>query len=174
MAIKTLKEFAAAARKSSGCGTISDMRAEIARLRTENLVLSLAIVRSDNKCDAVTLDPTQVAGMLMCSAVEVDAHEIEEETGMKVKATVAVDDDSFDVLVRLTMVGFTDDADPPCEAAEPEGVIARQREEIHLLGIAAEQRLPVEPCLPCEEVPESDAEQKVPEERATSSLDNLL
>ena len=135
MTIKTLKEFAIAGRKGAGTGTISEMRAEIGKLRAENMVLARAVTGKD---DCEGLAPQQVAGVLMCTAVEVDACEIEEETGMTVKATVAVDEDSFEVYVKLSFKGIKE----PDDIEEP-GVLAQPA--------TATRSIHMEPCLPVDE-----------------------
>lgn len=117
MTIRTLSEFAAECRKTAGSKSISGLKDEIARLRAENLVLARAVAEGKYGGE-LQVDPSQVAGVLMCNAVEIDATEIEKTTGMIVGADVGIDDEKFDVYVRLWLKGDPDE-DVPEESAGP-------------------------------------------------------
>lgn len=142
MAIKTIQEIAAEGRVRAGMGSASSMKAEIGKLRAENAALARMVIAQGKKVpDGV--DSSQLAGIVMCSAVEVDATAIGEAISARIKSVVAIDEDSFEVFVKLSY----DDS------AEPEGVIAQPRKEIDdlrskLASAAAKLAIPTEPCLP--------------------------
>lgn len=155
MAIKTIQEIAVEGRVRAGSGSAASMKAEIGKLRAENAALARMVVAQGKKVpDGV--DSSQLAGIVMCSAVEVDATELGEAISARVKSVVAIDEDTFEVYVKLSLV---DDSEVyGLLKDEPEGVIAQPREELNkvrddLARAAATMPMPTEPCLPAGDEP---------------------
>lgn len=104
---RTVKQIMSESRVRSDGQTINGLKEEVAKLRAENAVLARPF---GGRLLVNELNSSQVADILMCSAVDVDASEIEEQTGMVVKSEVLIDTEGFDVCVKLSFAG--EDVDP--------------------------------------------------------------